>query len=64
MRITFDCSTCETLEYLRVVNAILRNNKETDESVKAYNELKKFVESVSDRLDKIEADNRRNKVCR
>ena len=65
MRITFDCSTTETLEYLRVVNAILRNNKETEGSIKAYNTLKELVETFNDRLEKIEADNRRrNKVCR
>lgn len=65
MRITFDCSTTETLEYLRVVNAILRNNKETEGNIEAYNTLKELVETFNDRLEKIEADNRRrNKVCR
>lgn len=64
MRITFDCSTAETLEYLRIVNTVLRSNKEVEENVKAYNALKALVESIDDRLNKIEADNRRNKVCR
>ncbi len=64
MRITFDCSTTETLEYLRVVNSIMRSNREVEENVKAYNALKALVESIDDRLNKIEADNRRNKVCR
>lgn len=64
MRITFNTSTTETLEYLRVVNSIMRSNKETDDSVKAYRALKELVVSISDRLDKIEADNRRNRVCR
>ena len=63
MRITFDCSTTETLEYLRVVNAILRNNKETEDNIKAYNTLKELVETFNDRLEKVEADNRRH-VCR
>ena len=63
MRITFDCSTTETLEYLRVVNSILRSNKEVEENVKAYNALKALVKSIDDRLNKIEADNRRNNVC-
>ena len=63
MRITFDCSTTETLEYLRVVNAILRNNKETEDNIKAYNDLKKLVMSFNDRLNAVEAE-RRNKVCR
>lgn len=64
MRITFDCSTTETLEYLRVVNSIMRSNREVEENVKAYNALKALVESIDDRLNKIEADNRRNHVCR
>ena len=64
MRITFDCSTTETLEYLRVVNSIMRSNKEVEENVKAYNALKALVESIDDRLNKIEANNRRAKVCR
>lgn len=63
MRITFDCSTTETLEYLRVVNSILRSNKEVEENVQAYNALKALVESMDDRLSKVEANNRRN-VCR
>ena len=63
MRITFDCSTTETLEYLRVVNTIMRSNREVEENVKAYNALKALVESIDNRLNKIEADNRRN-VCR
>ena len=63
MRITFDCSTTETLEYLRIVNTIMRSNREVEENVKAYNALKALVESIDDRLNKIEADNRRN-VCR
>ena len=64
MRITFDCSTTETLEYLRIVNTIMRSNREVEENVKAYNALKALVESIDDRLNKIEADNRRNNVCR
>ena len=64
MRITFYTSDVETLEYLRVVNSILKSNKEVDDSVKAFQALKELVESLSDRLDKIEADNRRNQVCR
>ena len=64
MRITFNTSTTETLEYLRVVNAIMRSNKETSDEVKAYQALKELVLSIESRLDKIEADNRRNKVCR
>ena len=63
MRITFDCSTTETLEYLRIVNTIMRSNREVEENVKAYNALKALVESIDNRLNKIEADNRRN-VCR
>ena len=63
MRITFDCSTTETLEYLRVVNSIMRSNKEVEENVKAYKALKELVLSIDHRLNKIEADNRRN-VCR
>lgn len=62
MRITFDCSTTETLEYLRVVNAILRSNKETEDNIKAYNTLKELVETFDDRLTKVEEANRRN-VC-
>lgn len=64
MRITFDCSTTETLEYLRVVNTILRSNKEVEENVKAYQALKELVESIDNRLDKVEASTRRNNVCR
>ena len=64
MRITFDCSTTETLEYLRVVNTIMRSNKEVEENVKAYKALKELVLSIDHRLNKIEADNRRNNVCR
>lgn len=64
MRITFDCSTTETLEYLRVVNAILRSNKEVEENVSAYKTLKELVETFDDRLTKVEEANRRNKVCR
>lgn len=63
MRITFDCSTTETLEYLRVVNSIMRSNKEVEENVKAYKALKELVLSIDHRLNEIEADNRRN-VCR
>ena len=63
MRITFDCSTTETLEYLRVVNSIMRSNKEVEENVNAYKALKELVLSINDRLHKVEADNRRN-VCR
>jgi len=59
MRITFDCSTAETLEYLRVVNSILRSNKEVEENVKAYKALKELVLSVDKRLTKLEDDNRR-----
>lgn len=59
MRITFDCSTTETLEYLRIVNSIMRSN-----NVQAYKALKELVESIDNRLNAIEADNRRNKVCR
>lgn len=62
MRITFDCSTTETLEYLRVVNAILRNNKEVEENVSAYKTLKELVETFDDRLTKVEEANRRH-VC-
>jgi len=64
MRITFDCSTTETLEYLRVVNSILRSNKETEDNIKAYNTLKELVETFDDRLEKVEAENRRRNVCR
>ena len=64
MRITFNTSTTETLEYLRVVNAIMRSNKETDDSVKAYKALKELVLSLDKRLDNLEASERRNKVCR
>lgn len=65
MRITFNTSTTETLEYLRVVNSILRSNKETDDGVKAYNALRELVETFNDRLQALEADNnRRNRVCR
>lgn len=63
MRITFDCSTAETLEYLRIVNTVMRSNKEVEENVKAYKALKELVESIDNRLNAIEAD-RRNKVCR
>lgn len=64
MRITFVCSTTETLEYLRTVNSIMRNNKETDDGIKAYRQLKELVETFNDRLEKVESENRRNKVCR
>ena len=63
MRITFNTSTAETLEYLRVVNSIMRCNKETSDEIKAFNELKKLVESMDRRLNKLE-DNGRNRVCR
>ena len=63
MRITFDTSTSETLEYLRLVNAIVRNNKEVDTNINAFNALKELVESIDDRLNRIESE-RRNKVCR
>ena len=42
----------------------MRSNKEVEENVKAYNALKALVESIDDRLNKIEANNRRAKVCR
>lgn len=58
MRITFDCSTTETLEYLRIVNSIMRSN-----NVQAYTALKELVLSIDHRLNQVEAD-RRNKVCR
>lgn len=58
MRITFDCSTTETLEYLRIVNSIMRSN-----NVQAYKALKELVLSIDHRLNQVEAD-RRNKVCR
>lgn len=64
MRITFQCSTTETLEYLRVVNSILRSNKEVEENVRAYNTLKSAIESVGERVDKLEESTRRNRVCR
>jgi len=64
MRITFDVASVETLEYLRTVNTVLRNNKETDANIKAFAALKELVESLSKRLDAIEASERRNKVCR
>lgn len=63
MRITFDCSTTESLEYLRIVNSIMRSNKEVEENVQAYKALKELVLSIDHRLNQVEAD-RRNKVCR
>ena len=63
MRITFDASTTETLEYLRTVTAVLKNNKEVDDNVKAFNALKELVESIDHRLGNLESE-RRNKVCR
>ena len=63
MRITFDTSTTETLEYLRLVNTIILNNKEVENNVNAFNSLKELVESIDDRLNLIESE-RRNKVCR
>ena len=63
MRITFYTSDVETLEYFRVVNSILKSNKEVDDNVKAFDALKELVESIDDRLNKIESE-RRNKVCR
>lgn len=63
MRITFSCSTTETLEYLRTVNMVLRSNRTVEEDVKAYNALKSVVESLTERLNRIEAE-RRNRVCR
>ena len=64
MRITFDTSTTETLEYLRLVNTIVRNNKEVSDNVNAFNALKELVESIDGRLGKLEDSERRNKVCR
>ena len=64
MRITFNTSTAETLEYLRTVNAILRNNKETEANIEAYKALKDLVLSYDKRLAKLEDSSRRNRVCR
>ena len=64
MRITFTTSNVETIEYLRLMSQVLRNNKDVSDNIKAYQTLKEFVESLGDRLEKLEADNRRNKVCR
>ena len=63
MRVTFYCSTTETLEYLRMVHAILMKNKEVEADCQAYSALKSAVESLTDRLNKVEAD-WRHKVCR
>lgn len=62
MRITFECHTAETLEYLRIVNTILRSNQSVEENVKAYAALKAAVESIDKRLKSVE--DRRNRVCR
>ena len=64
MRIHIDASTTETLEYLRLVNTIVRNNKEVSTDVQAFNALKELVESLDDRLNHHLESERRNKVCR
>ena len=64
MRITFDAAPVETLEYLKTITMVIRNNKEVDDNIKAFQSLKEFVESIGNRVDKLEDSNRRNKVCR
>lgn len=63
MRITFDAAPTETLEYLKTIDMVFRNNKEVDDSVKAWKALKELVESLDSRLNNLESE-RRNKVCR
>jgi len=62
MRITFNTSNVETVEYLRLMSQVLRNNQDVESNVKAYNALKALVESLESRLEKVE-DERRH-VCR
>ena len=62
MRITFDAAPVETLEYLKTITMVLRNNK--DESTKAFRALKELEESLAIRIGKLENSERRNKVCR
>lgn len=59
MRILINTSTTETVEYLKLVNTIVRNNAEVSETVKAFNTLKKGFESLDSRLDKLETEWRR-----
>ncbi len=59
MRILINTSTTETVEYLKLVNAIVRNNAEVSSSVQAFNTLKKGFESLDDRLNHLEAEWRR-----
>ena len=63
MRIIINTSTTETLEYLKTMSMVIRNNKEVSDEVKAFNSLKELVESIDDRLNALESE-RRNKVCR
>ena len=63
MRVTFDAAPTETLEYLRTMSMVFKNNKEADDSIKAFKALKELVESIDNRLTSLE-DERRNKVCR
>ena len=59
MRITINTSSTETLEYLRTIVMVTRNNKNVDDEVKAYHALKELCESLDKRLNKIEDDLRR-----
>ena len=59
MRITINTSSTETLEYLRTIVMITRNNKNVEDEVKAYHALKELVKAMDDRLTKIETDIRR-----
>ena len=59
MRITINTSSTETLEYLRTIVMVTRNNKNVEDEVKAYQALKELCESLDKRLNKIEDDLRR-----
>ena len=62
MRVTIDAAPVETLEYLKTITMVIRNNKEVDDSVNAFKALRESVERLERRLDKLESG--RNKVCR
>lgn len=64
MRITFTTSNVETVEYLRLMSQVLRNNQDVSDNVKAYQALKELTLSLGKRVDELEASTRRNRVCR
>ena len=64
MRITFTTSNVETVEYLRLMSQVLRNNQDVESNVKAYRQLKELTLSLGKRIDELEASARRNRVCR